>query len=106
MLNEVLMVGRLSVKPESGQTKSGKLLVRARIEATDLMDDGRTFKTWVPLIAYSKAAERLLTFAHGDLLIARGKVIWSAEYGGLVVACRDISRFALPPACEEVHAEV
>ena len=95
MFNETLLAGTLSVQAESGQTKNGKLLAHARIETTDILDDGRVFKTWVPIVAFSKAAERLLTFDHGDLLIARGRIAWSADQGGLVVACRDISRFAL-----------
>jgi single-stranded DNA-binding protein len=104
MFNETLLAGTLSVQAESGQTKNGKLLAHARIETTDILDDGRVFKTWVPIVAYSKAAERLLTFNHGDLLIARGKIAWSADQGGLIVACRDISRFAQPAASEEAHA--
>jgi hypothetical protein len=102
MINEVLLAGASSVKTEAGQTKSGKLLAHAWIKMTDVLDDGRIFRTWLPISAYGKGAERLLTFNHSDLFIARGKITCSSEQGGLIVACRDVSKFAMP-SVEEVE---
>ena len=52
--------------------------------------------------ACDKGAERLLTFNHDDLFISRGKITWSLEQGELNMACRDVSKFAMPNA-EEVE---
>jgi hypothetical protein len=62
----------------------------------------RIFRTWTPISAYGKGAERLLTFNHSDLFIARGKITWLSEQGGLILACRDVSKFVMPSA-EEVE---
>jgi single-stranded DNA-binding protein len=98
LFNETLLTGTLAIEAESRQTSNGKLCATARIETLDVVDDGRIFKTWIPIVAYSKAAKRPLSFAHGDLLIGRGKVTWSVDQGGLIGACRHVSKFAMPGA--------
>src|SRR5687768_14320092 len=102
MVNEVLMVGTLWVKIEVRQTKNGNLLTHMQIERADIIDSTRVFRTYIPIVGFSKAADKLLTFNHSDLFIARGKITWSSEQGGLIVACHDVSKFAMPGA-EEVE---
>ena len=81
VVNEVLLADILTVRAETGQTKDDNLLIHAWIETSDVPDD---------------------IDSQIKLFIARGKIIWSSEQGGLILACRDVSKFVMPSA-EEVE---
>jgi single-stranded DNA-binding protein len=59
MVNEVLVVGALWVKIEARQTKNGNLLTHMQIETADILDDARVFRTYIPIVGFSKAADKL-----------------------------------------------
>jgi single-stranded DNA-binding protein len=98
MLNEVLLCGYLSGPPTEDLTKNGKRMVTARFVTTNIDDSGRAWRTHLPVIAFGKSADRLLSYAADNLLIVRGRLSWSGESGGVVVAARDVSIFSTPVA--------
>jgi hypothetical protein len=59
MVNEVLVVGTLWVKIKARQAKDGDLLTRMQIETADILDDARVFRTYIPIVGFSKAADKL-----------------------------------------------
>jgi hypothetical protein len=95
MINEFLCVASIAVKSESGQTKSGSRIAQSRLEIVEYGDGGCIWKTWCPIITYSRAAEQLLEFGEGDMIVARGKIGWSSDGGGLVVVVRDVTPFVV-----------
>jgi single-stranded DNA-binding protein len=105
LLNEVLLVGYLSEPPTEDLTKNGKRMVRARLETHNLDDGGRTWRTFISLVGFGRAGERLLTYGSDALLVVRGRLSWLPEVQGIVVACRDVSIFALTGDALEVEAD-
>jgi hypothetical protein len=59
MVNEVLVAGTLWVKIKAKQAKDGDLLTRMQIETADILDDAQVFRTYIPIVGFSKAADKL-----------------------------------------------
>jgi single-stranded DNA-binding protein len=95
MLNEVLLCGYLSAPPTEDHTRTGKRVVNARFATANTEDNGRVWRTYLPVIAFGKTADRLLSYGPDDLLILRGRLSWSGESGGIVVVARDASVFSI-----------
>jgi hypothetical protein len=100
MINEFLCVASITAKPEQGQTKTGARTAQSRLEIVEYGDGGRAWRTWCPIISYGRTAEKLLGFSEHDMVVARGKLGWSSDAGGLVVVVRDITPFVVPADME------
>jgi Single-strand binding protein family len=100
MINEVILVGRISQPVATGYSPRGSLCVSTSIMLAEPMSDAdRLWRTFVPVIAYNKLAESFLKFNEGAIALIKGKLSFTSSPGvpaGLHVLARVIQPLALP----------
>ncbi|AHE99390.1 single-stranded DNA-binding protein [Thioalkalivibrio paradoxus] len=67
--------GRLGADPVAGETKTGKLMVRASVAVDVTPHNAEEPETlWVSLLAFGAAAEALDRAAKGEMVTAQGRM--------------------------------
>jgi single-stranded DNA-binding protein len=73
-INEVFLFGSLARDPQL----LGESTVAARLCVTEAGPNGQTYRTFIPLEAWGKAAESLRPLCQGQSVLIRGKLKWRA----------------------------
>jgi hypothetical protein len=107
MLNEALMIGMIAAPAVETRTATGTECVRSRLRLDETLFDGRTYTTWLRILAFGGAAKKLQTFGVGDFVTLRGKVAWQKlegdDRGQLTILVRQVDPFHVPSIDGEVH---
>jgi len=75
-MNTVCLIGRLTRAPTTRFEGAGSQMTTATLEVPEPGKDGHTFRLYVPLIAWGKAADALGLLQAEDLVAVQGKLTW------------------------------
>jgi single-stranded DNA-binding protein len=103
MVNECILMGYISTKPERSKTKNGFEFCTSRLEVSEPRADGASWKTFLPVAGFGKQAEQLAQFRPGDLILIKGKIGWS-QSDGLCITSRTVERVSFENVAEHDDA--
>ena len=81
-MNVVGLVGRLAGMPTFAVNERGNPTAAASLLVVETGHNEVQFKTFIPLTAHGKTAERLGDLTDGDLIGVSGKLSWSKGRNG------------------------
>ena len=76
-VNTVVLVGRLAGMPTYSTNERGNATASASLLVTETGQNDVVFKTYIPLAAHGRAAERLADLSEGDVIGVSGKLSWT-----------------------------
>lgn len=94
-MNDVFLAGTLARTPEVKETDKGVQVTHGVILLEDESDDGRSFKTYVPIISWGRSAEVLAGLQQGDAVLVKGRLRYRSwkDKDGKKVGRLEVSSF-------------
>lgn len=103
-VNEVILLGTLARDPEDRQTDGAKAYVAAALCCEEGTDE-RTYKTYIPVQAFGKAAAVLRDLKAETPCLIRGKLTWrSWQVDGQKQGRLEVLAWSITPAPMAVSA--
>jgi single-strand DNA-binding protein len=102
-LNEVFLAGTLAKDPTTSFQDNGTQVTQARLCVAE-ESNGQTYRVWVPIEGFGRAAQVLAELTEGDACLIKGKLKWKSwekdgkKQGTFIVSTWSVQALAVAEA--------